>query len=392
MNGREITAETARSFSATLAAQIQALEDRKLPVVAGMLLSLLRDAGAHLGALLAEHDFASAAEAEEEREIDELIARVKDEMRAEAQWRIEAAIAPVPPPCLPLRARSPELECGAIDDMVRCTAVQGHQPLDHAAWDEDGTLLASWPVTVPFTGLTRPRPDALDRLIEETARTEPARRISDAAAPRPCQCPEENGMVRHQKDACTDPVVIRLGWYYDPDAVIQFEQAAPVPDLPLPVVENGEVVDLPVMCWHRGEHPGQPVFDCGNEKKGKLPPPGDPENRCGLGTGTSDGSYLICTAGRGHAPADHVGHGPDGVVIGHWKAEPHRDSDTQPDPGHDLNMPHHVGYDDWRSCPPNCPHLRWAVGQGLTGGHAGGPLVTGAGPLAVPANRTGGET
>lgn len=372
MNGRDITAEQARSFSATLSAQLKALDGRKLPVVADMLLSLLRDAGAHLGALLAEHDFASACVVEEEREIDELIARVKDEMHAEAQRRIEAAIAPVPPPCLPLRAPSPELMCGTEDGEFRCTAVQGHQPLDHAAWDEDGTLLASWPVTVPFSGLTGP-----------------IRRIGDASAPRSCQCPEGDGMIRHQEGTCTDPAVIRLGWYYDPDAVIQLQQATPIPDLPLPAVVNGEVVDRPRCSCGPDDCHGAACPACAPFDEcwlAAVPPAAYDGNLCGLLNPAE--LSRVCTAADGHPEPNHALHGAQGRVITTW---PVKAEAPEPDPGHDLNMPHHVGYDDWRSCPPNCPHLFWAVGQGLTGGHAGGPLVTGADPLAVPANRTGGE-
>jgi hypothetical protein len=31
-----------------------------------------------------------------------------------------------------------------------------------------------------------------------------------------CGCPVQDGMVRHQRGACTDPVVIKLGWFYEP--------------------------------------------------------------------------------------------------------------------------------------------------------------------------------
>lgn len=85
---------------------------------------------------------------------------------------------------------------------------------------------------------------------------------------------------------------------------------ARLPGLPVPVVVNGEVVDSIPVCWHEGDH-FPPVWDCGK----RLPAPGDPESRCGAG---KDG--LICTAGAGHAPVDHVGHGGDGEVIGHWRA------------------------------------------------------------------------
>lgn len=31
-----------------------------------------------------------------------------------------------------------------------------------------------------------------------------------------CGCPEDEGLVRHQKGTCTDPVVAQLGWYFEP--------------------------------------------------------------------------------------------------------------------------------------------------------------------------------
>jgi len=37
---------------------------------------------------------------------------------------------------------------------------------------------------------------------------------------RACDCPVAGGMVRHQRQTCTDPVVAQLGWYADtPGAV-----------------------------------------------------------------------------------------------------------------------------------------------------------------------------
>jgi hypothetical protein len=29
-----------------------------------------------------------------------------------------------------------------------------------------------------------------------------------------CGCPRDNGLIRHQRGICTDPVVEQLGWYY----------------------------------------------------------------------------------------------------------------------------------------------------------------------------------
>jgi hypothetical protein len=31
-----------------------------------------------------------------------------------------------------------------------------------------------------------------------------------------CGCPEDDGLVRHQRGLCTDPAVARLGWYFEP--------------------------------------------------------------------------------------------------------------------------------------------------------------------------------
>jgi hypothetical protein len=34
-------------------------------------------------------------------------------------------------------------------------------------------------------------------------------------AERACACPSTDGVIRHQRETCTDPVVARLGWYAD---------------------------------------------------------------------------------------------------------------------------------------------------------------------------------
>lgn len=86
-----------------------------------------------------------------------------------------------------------------------------------------------------------------------------------------------------------------------------FDVAAGIDPLAIPASRIGEPGST--MCWHAGNHPGHLVWDCGKP----LPALGDPENRC---SAEKDG--LICTVGAGHAPVDHVGHGPDGQVIGHW--------------------------------------------------------------------------
>lgn len=31
-----------------------------------------------------------------------------------------------------------------------------------------------------------------------------------------CGCPNDEGLIRHQRETCTDPVVAKLGWYFDP--------------------------------------------------------------------------------------------------------------------------------------------------------------------------------
>lgn len=366
MNGPDIKAEQARSGLASAEALLASIDGRKLPVVAEMLRSALADAIAHGRLLLAEHDFASAAEAEEaeetgwsqpapgtcpccdgpsaagaicadcsgtcdqvrdriaaefgaaarreetqrrieaeERRLDGVLGWYRDEMRGLAATLARVPDLPVPVPCLPLRARSPELMCGAEDGDFRCTAVQGHQPLDHAAWDEDGTLLASWPVTVPFSGLTA------------------AGCISDAGAPRSCQCPEENGMVRHQRGTCTDPVVIRLGWYYRPPGE-RTQQAAPRPDLPLPAVVNGEVTGRPA-CSCTPERCDPWCEACAPFDECLIPLAGTPAdipavaydgNLCGLAN--PDDLDRVCTAPDGHPEPNHATHGAQGRVVTSW--------------------------------------------------------------------------
>jgi hypothetical protein len=39
-------------------------------------------------------------------------------------------------------------------------------------------------------------------------------RSADPDAPS-CGCPADNGLVRNAQATCTDPVVARLGWYFD---------------------------------------------------------------------------------------------------------------------------------------------------------------------------------
>ena len=34
-------------------------------------------------------------------------------------------------------------------------------------------------------------------------------------ADRVCECPEQDGKIRHQRATCTDPIVARLNWYAD---------------------------------------------------------------------------------------------------------------------------------------------------------------------------------
>ena len=43
-------------------------------------------------------------------------------------------------------------------------------------------------------------------------------------AERACACPSSDGVIRHQRETCADPVVARLGWYADS----QPSAAAPV--------------------------------------------------------------------------------------------------------------------------------------------------------------------
>jgi hypothetical protein len=34
-------------------------------------------------------------------------------------------------------------------------------------------------------------------------------------------CPVDNGLVRHARATCTDPVVARLGWYFDIEPTVR---------------------------------------------------------------------------------------------------------------------------------------------------------------------------
>jgi len=34
-------------------------------------------------------------------------------------------------------------------------------------------------------------------------------------APAECDCPVTDGRIRHQRQTCTDPVAVKLGWYAD---------------------------------------------------------------------------------------------------------------------------------------------------------------------------------
>lgn len=45
------------------------------------------------------------------------------------------------------------------------------------------------------------------------ARTAPAPEASQQLAP--CGCPKKDGMIRHQRSSCTDPIAARLDWYAD---------------------------------------------------------------------------------------------------------------------------------------------------------------------------------
>ena len=54
------------------------------------------------------------------------------------------------------------------------------------------------------------RAERVDAMLAESRR----QRSADPDAPS-CGCPVDNGLVRHAKATCTDPVVARLGWYFD---------------------------------------------------------------------------------------------------------------------------------------------------------------------------------
>jgi hypothetical protein len=57
-----------------------------------------------------------------------------------------------------------------------------------------------------------------DMRSEGSGRVE--RRRTDPDAPS-CGCPVDNGLVRHARQTCTDPVVARLGWYFDDGQELQ---------------------------------------------------------------------------------------------------------------------------------------------------------------------------
>lgn len=76
-----------------------------------------------------------------------------------------------------------------------CNAVPAHAPLDHVAfapWGHRlaGSPLARWASVHPGAGLA-------DLPLTGTH----------------CQCPARNGMVYHDRETCTDPVVAKLGWF-----------------------------------------------------------------------------------------------------------------------------------------------------------------------------------
>lgn len=64
----------------------------------------------------------------------------------------------------------------------------------------------------PALWLRTPRGVTLIQVPIEMARVE---RQPDPA--KVCDCPELDGMVYHQQATCTDPVVIKLGWYSEVD-------------------------------------------------------------------------------------------------------------------------------------------------------------------------------
>lgn len=181
---------------------------------------------------------------------------------------------------LPNQAFEAALECGAADgSRWACNAVQGHAPLDHVTFADDaqrrtaGAVLARWASVHP------------------------------GACTHGGDCPLHPG-IRGLHGDIDYPL---NGGDVRRDGMGAQGEAATGTTLP----GANPVPPDDAMCWHSGDHPGLPAWDCGEP----LPAPGDPENRCNA---EKDG--LICTAGAGHAPADqHVGHGPGGEVIGHWR-------------------------------------------------------------------------
>ncbi len=44
-----------------------------------------------------------------------------------------------------------------------------------------------------------------------------------------CDCPKPEGVIRHQRSSCTDPVVAKLDWYADRSASSPEPAPEPVP-------------------------------------------------------------------------------------------------------------------------------------------------------------------
>lgn len=47
----------------------------------------------------------------------------------------------------------------------------------------------------------------------EWARNRPKRSATPDDELRECECPTVHGVIRHDRDTCTDPVAIRLDWF-----------------------------------------------------------------------------------------------------------------------------------------------------------------------------------
>lgn len=91
-----------------------------------------------------------------------------------------------------------ELEDGLRDALERIRALEDRQP-DYA--DPEAADDESWRTTLADYHVA-------------SGGAEYAVEGQDAGL-APCGCPEKDGMIRHRRSSCTDPIAARLDWYAD---------------------------------------------------------------------------------------------------------------------------------------------------------------------------------